>query len=94
MKRKVEKEAEGGSKKRKEVGNDNSLVSMFAKQEAVIALNKARDAYRIECTASKKGKESAPRRHNKERQVRARMSRRQPSNPSRRLLGLGWSFGQ
>jgi hypothetical protein len=31
MKRKVRKESEGGSKKRKEVGNDNSLASMFAK---------------------------------------------------------------
>jgi hypothetical protein len=37
MKRKVEKEAEGGSKKRKEVGNDNSLAYMFAKQQAVLA---------------------------------------------------------
>jgi hypothetical protein len=33
MKRKVRKEPEGGSKKRKEVGNDNSLSSMFAKQQ-------------------------------------------------------------
>ena len=72
MKRKVGTEPEGGSKKRKEVGNNNSLVSMFAKQESVIALNKARDAYRIECTASKKGKESAPRRHNKERKVQGK----------------------
>ena len=30
MKRKVGKEPEGGSKKRKEVGNDNSLTLMFS----------------------------------------------------------------
>jgi hypothetical protein len=42
MKRKVlGKDPDGGSKKRKEVGNDNSLASMFAKQQAVSALNKA-----------------------------------------------------
>ena len=29
----LEKEPEGGSKKRKEVGNDNSLASMFRKQQ-------------------------------------------------------------
>ncbi len=40
MKRKVGKDPGGGSKKRKEVGNDNSLASMFAKQQAVSALNK------------------------------------------------------
>jgi hypothetical protein len=40
MKRKVEKEPEGGSENRKEVGNDNSLSSMFAKQQGVSALNK------------------------------------------------------
>jgi len=33
MKRKVGKESDGGSKKGKEVGNDNSLVSIFAKQQ-------------------------------------------------------------
>jgi hypothetical protein len=43
--RKVGKESEGGSKKRKEVGNDNSLTSIFAKHQAASALNKARDAY-------------------------------------------------
>jgi len=37
MTRKVGKEPEGGSKKRKEVGNANSLASMFAKQQAVSA---------------------------------------------------------
>ena len=37
---KVGQEPEGGSEKRKEVGNDNSLVSMFAKQQAVSVLNK------------------------------------------------------
>jgi hypothetical protein len=40
MKRKVGKEPEGGCKKRKDVGDDNSLASMFAKQQAVSALNK------------------------------------------------------
>ena len=45
MKSKIGKEPEGGSKKRKEVGNDNSLASMLVKQQAVShgALNKARD---------------------------------------------------
>ena len=38
----VGKESEGWSKKRKEVGNDNSLASMFAKQQTVSVLNKAR----------------------------------------------------
>ena len=52
MKRKVGKEPEGGSKKRKEVGNDKSLASMFAKQQAVSALNKS-SLRRIQCTASK-----------------------------------------
>ena len=40
--------------KRKEIGSDNSLASMFAKQQAVIALNKARDAYNAQL---QKGKE-------------------------------------
>jgi len=35
MKRQVGKELEGRSKKRKEVGNDNSSASMLAKQQAV-----------------------------------------------------------
>ena len=43
--RKVGKESEGGSKKRKEVGNDNSLTSMFAKQQTACDLNKAPLAY-------------------------------------------------
>jgi hypothetical protein len=33
-------ESEGGSTKRKEVGNDNSSASIFGKQQAVTALNK------------------------------------------------------
>ena len=46
MKRKVGKEPEWGTKKRKEVGNDNnSLASMFAKQKAACELNKERLAY-------------------------------------------------
>jgi hypothetical protein len=40
MKRRVGKEPEGGSKKRKQVGNDNSLASMFAKQQAASDLKK------------------------------------------------------
>ena len=44
-KRREGKEPEGGSKKRKEEANDNSLASMFAKQQAVCDLNKARDTY-------------------------------------------------
>ncbi len=31
---------EGGSKKRKEAANDNSLASMFAKQQAVVTSTK------------------------------------------------------
>ena len=34
MQRKVEKEPEGGSKNRKEVGNESPLVSMFQKQQS------------------------------------------------------------
>ena len=45
MKRKIGKEPDGGSKKRKEVENDNSLASMFRKQKAVCDLNKARLTY-------------------------------------------------
>ena len=37
------KDPEEGSNKRKAVANDNSLASMFAKQQAVSDLNKARD---------------------------------------------------
>jgi len=35
MKRKAGKESEGGSQKRKEVGNERALVSMFQKQQVV-----------------------------------------------------------
>jgi hypothetical protein len=45
MKRKVGKDPEGGSKKRKEVGNGSSLVSMFHKQQTSNDLNIAREAY-------------------------------------------------
>ena len=45
VKCKVGKKTEGGSKKRKEVGNDNSLDSMFGKQQTVSDLNKSRDMY-------------------------------------------------
>ena len=55
MKRKVGKETERGSKKRKEVGNDNSLAAfMFAKQQAVSVLKKARDTKNAQL---RKGKE-------------------------------------
>jgi len=54
MKRRVEKEPEGGSKERKQVGNDNSLASMFAKQQAASDLNKAREEYNAQL---QKGKE-------------------------------------
>ena len=45
MKSTVGKEPEGGSKKRKDVGNDNSLASIFAKQQADFHLNKAGQVY-------------------------------------------------
>ncbi len=45
MKRKVGKEPEGGSKKRKEVGNESPLVCMFLKQQTANDLNKAREAH-------------------------------------------------
>jgi hypothetical protein len=54
MQRKAGNDPEGGRKKRKEVCNDNSLASMFAKKQAVSALNKARDAYNAQF---QKGKE-------------------------------------
>ena len=54
MKRKVGKEPEWGSKKRKQVGNENSLASMFAKQQTVSVLNKANVSYN---TQLQKGKE-------------------------------------
>jgi hypothetical protein len=47
MKRKVGKEPAGGSKKRKEVGNELPLASMFQKQHPAIDLNKAREAYNV-----------------------------------------------
>ena len=53
MKRKVEKEPEGGTKKRKEVWNDNSLASMFAKQQAVSVLNQERDTYNAQIQRAK-----------------------------------------
>ena len=40
MKRKVGKESEGGSKKRKEVGNESPLSSMFQKQQTANDLQK------------------------------------------------------
>jgi hypothetical protein len=55
MKHKVRKEPEGGSKKRKEVGNDNSLFSMFAKQQAASAMKKE-SKRRIQCTASERNR--------------------------------------
>ncbi len=45
MKRKVGKEPEGGSKKRKEVGNESPLSSMFQKQQTVNDLQKTRESY-------------------------------------------------
>ncbi len=54
MKREVGQEPEGGRKKRKEVGDDNSLASMFAKPQTVSALNKARDAYNAQLREGKK----------------------------------------
>ncbi len=38
-------ELEGGSNKRKEVGNETPLVSMLGRQQALGDLNKAREAY-------------------------------------------------
>ncbi len=43
MKRKVGKEPEGGSKKRKELGNASPLVSMFQKQQTFNDLQKVRE---------------------------------------------------
>ena len=54
MKRKVGKEPERRSKKRKEVGNDNSLTSMFVKKQSDSDLKKPRDTYN---TQLQKGKE-------------------------------------
>ena len=55
-KRKEEgKDPEGGSKKRKEAANDNSLasISQVTKQQAVSDLNKARDAYNAQLQRGK-----------------------------------------
>jgi hypothetical protein len=45
MKRMVGKEPEGGSKKRKEVGNESHLTVMFQKQQTTNDLQKARETY-------------------------------------------------
>jgi hypothetical protein len=55
MKRKVGKEPEGACKKRKDVGNDNFLASMFTKQQAVSALKNARDAYNVQLQEKRNG---------------------------------------
>ena len=49
-KRKEGKDPEGGSKNREEVGNDDSLASMFAKQQPVSVLNKTRHTYNPDWT--------------------------------------------
>ena len=46
-KRKEGKDLEGGSKKRKEVANDNSLASMFAHQQDGSDFRKTRDTYKV-----------------------------------------------
>ena len=43
MKHKVEKDPEEGSKKRKKVGNESPLASIFQKQQTVIDLHKSRE---------------------------------------------------
>ena len=45
MKHKVEKDPEEGSKKRKKVGNESPLASIFQKQQTVIDLHKSRETY-------------------------------------------------
>ena len=45
MKRKLGREPEGGSKKRKEVGNESPLLSMFQKQQTTTDLQKTRESY-------------------------------------------------
>jgi hypothetical protein len=45
IKRKVGKAPEGGSKKRKEVGNESPLASMIQKQQTANVLQQAREAY-------------------------------------------------
>jgi hypothetical protein len=47
IKRKVRKEPAGGSKKRKQLGNESPLASMFQKQHTAIDLSKAREAYNV-----------------------------------------------
>ena len=54
MKHRVGKEPEGGSKKRDEMGNDNSLTLMFVKQQAASDLNQSREEYNAQV---QKGKE-------------------------------------
>ena len=54
MKDRVGKKPDGGSKKRKEVGNDNSLTLLFAKQQTVSDLNQSREEYNSQI---QKGKE-------------------------------------
>ena len=46
-------ESEGERKKRKEVGDDNSLDSMFEKQQTVSVLNKVRDTYNAQVQIGK-----------------------------------------
>ena len=55
MKHKAGKETEEGSKKREEVGNDNSLASMFVKQQTASVLNKTRDTYNVQLQKGKEG---------------------------------------
>ena len=45
MKRKVAREPKGGSKKRKEVGNESLLASIFQRQQTANDLQKARVTY-------------------------------------------------
>jgi hypothetical protein len=45
MKRKVGKDPEGGSKKRKELGNESPLASMLQKKKIGNGLKKGRDSY-------------------------------------------------
>jgi hypothetical protein len=56
MKPKVGKEPVGVSKKHKGMGNDNSLASMFRKQQAACDLSQARPVYNAQL---QKGKEMA-----------------------------------
>ena len=58
MKRKVGKEPEGGTKKREDVGIDNSLASMLSKQQAVNVLNQERDTYNAQLQRAKESDQS------------------------------------